>query len=139
MKKKRDNKVGYGKPPATSRFKKGKFGNPKGRPKGSRNFASDLNVVLNTKVKVTEDGEQKTVTSQLAIMMQLRAQALNGNPKAMDKIITLAKELGVEEAARGAEHKLTTYDENILDRFAADLLEEAKRNSRGEEASDEQD
>ena len=139
MKKKGDYKVGYGKPPATSRFKKGKSGNPKGRPKGSRNFASDLKVVLNTKVKVTEDGEQKTVTSQLAIMMQLRAQALNGNPKAMDKIITLAKELGVEEAARGAEHKLTTYDENILDRFAADLLEEAKRNSRGEEASDEQD
>ena len=139
MKKKRDYKVGYGKPPATSRFKKGKSGNPKGRPKGSRNFASDLKVVLNTKVRVTEDGEQKTVTSQLAIMMQLRAQALNGNPKAMDKIITLAKELGVEEAARGAEHKLTTYDENILDRFAADLLEEAKRNSKGEEASDEQD
>ena len=138
MKKKRDYKVGYGKPPATSRFKKGKSGNPKGRPKGSRNFASDLKVVLNTMVKVTEDGEQKTVTSQLAIMMQLRAQALNGNPKAMDKIITLAKELGVEEAARGAEHKLTTYDENILDRFAADLLEEAKRNSKGEEASDEQ-
>ena len=139
MKKKRDYKVGYGKPPATSRFKKGKSGNPKGRPKGSRNFASDLKVVLNTMVKVTEDGEQKTVTSQLAIMMQLRAQALNGNPKAMDKIITLAKELGVEEAARGAEHKLTTYDENILDRFAADLLEEAKRNSKGEETSDEQD
>jgi len=139
VKKKRDYKVGYGKPPATSRFKKGKSGNPKGRPKGSRNFASDLKVVLNTMVKVTEDGEQKTVTSQLAIMMQLRAQALNGNPKAMDKIITLAEELGVEEAARGAEHKLTTYDENILDRFAADLLEEAKRNSKGEETSDEQD
>ena len=139
MKKKRDYKVGYGKPPATNRFKKGKSGNPKGRPKGSRNFASDLKVVLNTMVKVTEDGEQKTVTSQLAIMMQLRAQALNGNPKAMDKIITLAKELGVEEAARGAEHKLTTYDENILDRFAAELLEEDKRKSRGEEASDEQD
>lgn len=139
MKKRRDYKVGYGKPSATSRFKKGKSGNPKGRPKGSRNFASDLKVVLNTKVKVTEDGEQKTVTSQLAIMMQLRAQALNGNPKAMDKIITLAKELGVEEAARVAEHKLTTCDENILDRIAADLLEEAIRNSRGEEASDEQD
>ena len=29
--------VGYGKPPEASKFKKGKSGNPKGRPKGARN------------------------------------------------------------------------------------------------------
>jgi Family of unknown function (DUF5681) len=31
-------KVGYGKPPKTTRFKKGKSGNPGGRPKGSLNL-----------------------------------------------------------------------------------------------------
>src|SRR4051794_31141733 len=29
--------VGYGKPPAHSRFKPGRSGNPRGRPRGSRN------------------------------------------------------------------------------------------------------
>ena len=31
--------VGYGKPPKHSRFRPGKSGNPKGRPKGSKNKA----------------------------------------------------------------------------------------------------
>jgi stress response protein YsnF len=36
-----DYDVGYGKPPKHSRFKKGKSGNPAGRPKGSKNKPPD--------------------------------------------------------------------------------------------------
>ncbi|HEY8129410.1 MAG TPA: DUF5681 domain-containing protein [Hyphomicrobium sp.] len=32
--------IGYGKPPVKTRFRKGQSGNPKGRGKGSRNFAT---------------------------------------------------------------------------------------------------
>ena len=35
--------VGYGRPPATTRFKPGKSGNPRGRPKGARNKMPALN------------------------------------------------------------------------------------------------
>ena len=37
-----EHTVGYRKPPMHSRFKKGKSGNPNGRPKGTVNFATVL-------------------------------------------------------------------------------------------------
>ena len=81
MKKKRDYETGYAKPPKSGQFKRGRSGNPKGRPKGSKDFRTDLRDVLDAKVAVTEDGKPRKVTSQKATLMRLREQALQGNPK----------------------------------------------------------
>ncbi len=51
-------KVGFGQPPRHTQFKSGKSGNPKGRPKGVRNFKTDLKATLQTPVKVTREGRQ---------------------------------------------------------------------------------
>ena len=41
-----DYEVGRGKPPLHTRFKPGESGNPKGRPKGVRNFKTDVQATL---------------------------------------------------------------------------------------------
>ena len=53
----RDHDAGYGKPPRHSRFKKGQSGNPKGRPRGSRNFSTDLKATLEELIRVTHHGK----------------------------------------------------------------------------------
>jgi Family of unknown function (DUF5681) len=53
----RNYDVGYGKPPLHSRFKKGRSGNPHGRPKGSSNMSTLLDHALNEQVVVSENGQ----------------------------------------------------------------------------------
>src|SRR5262245_11040533 len=63
-----DYDVGYGKPPVQSRFKRGQSGNPKGRPKGARNFSTDVKATLKAPVKVTRDGRPRKVSTQEAAL-----------------------------------------------------------------------
>ncbi|MBZ0215757.1 MAG: DUF5681 domain-containing protein [Fimbriimonadaceae bacterium] len=74
-------RVGYGKPPASSRFKKGQSGNPRGRPKGSR---SELpyEAVLGQMVTVRRDGEEQRVTAAEAFLLYLTKKALEGDSAA---------------------------------------------------------
>ena len=57
----RDQDAGYGKPPRHSRFKKGQSGNPKGRPRGGRNFSTDLKATLEEPIRITHHGKAQTV------------------------------------------------------------------------------
>ena len=50
-----DSKVGYGKPPKHSRFKKGQSGNPRGKPRGTKNSATLLRQALLASVIVKEE------------------------------------------------------------------------------------
>ena len=85
----RDHDAGYGKPPRHSRFKKGQSGNPKGRPRGSRNFSTDLKATLEEPTRVTHHGKAQTVSTQHAALMRLREKALGGEVRALDSLIGL--------------------------------------------------
>lgn len=78
-----DYEVGYCRPPKHTRWKPGQSGNPgKGRPKGTRNFKTDLTAVLKQPVQVTRDGAKRKVSTQEAMLLRLREKALNGDARA---------------------------------------------------------
>jgi hypothetical protein len=79
----RSYETGYGKPPRSRQFTKGKSGNPKGRPKGSKNFATMFNEVARRKIKVTENGVTHEVRIFQASAMQLLNQAASGKTPAL--------------------------------------------------------
>src|SRR5260370_10634823 len=54
--------VGYCNPPERTRFKKGRSGNPQGRPRGTFNMATVLERTLREKVVINENGKRKTIT-----------------------------------------------------------------------------
>ncbi len=87
----KDYEVGYGKPPKEGRFKKGQSGNPKGRPKGHRNFKTDLLDTLKAPVQLKDKGRPRTVSTQQAALLRLREKALGGDARALDRLIDLAR------------------------------------------------
>lgn len=126
-----DYDVGYGKPPKHTRFKKGRSGNPKGRPKGSRNFSTDLKATLGQGVRVNAGGQPRTISTQLALLMRLREKALNGDARAMDLYVELARTYNDEEIAEAM--RLSQSDAEILDGFLARQLRETKEPETADE------
>jgi len=57
-----NDKVGYGKPPAEFRFKKGQSGNPNGRWRKKPNKEAILNEILSEKIILREEGKERKVT-----------------------------------------------------------------------------
>jgi hypothetical protein len=113
-----DYEVGYGRPPKHTRFKPGQSGNPNGRPKGHRNFKTDVVDMLKTPVTVRENGRARQVSTQEATLLRLRERALGGDQRALDRIIELAARYGHEEVAESAAG-LSPSDREIVERALA--------------------
>jgi hypothetical protein len=83
--------VGYKKPPQHTQFKSGQSGNARGRPKGSRNFATVFDQELNATIPVTENGKRRKISKREAIVKQTVNKAAAGDQKATTTILNEAR------------------------------------------------
>jgi Family of unknown function (DUF5681) len=88
-----DDKVGYKKPPKNRQFPKGTSGNPKGRPKNTRNLKTDLAEELKRRISITAHGRAASVTKQQALIMASITKAIKGDMRAATVIFTLVRQL----------------------------------------------
>jgi hypothetical protein len=84
-----DDDVGYRKPPKRSRFKKGRSGNPNGRPKGMADFGTKLFRELRSTIAITENGKRSKITKLDAMFKQLANRAASGDHRAAKTVIEL--------------------------------------------------
>ena len=84
-----ESRVGYGQPPVTTRFRKGKSGNPKGRPKAKKNLTTLLQEALEEKVIVNENGDCKAITKRQAGAKQLANKVASGDLRVLLKLVDL--------------------------------------------------
>jgi Family of unknown function (DUF5681) len=115
--------VGYGRPPANTRFKKGQSGNPKGRPKGAANVATILTRTLRERVVINENGRRKTITKLEAAVKQLVNKAASGELRALRHLVELARDAEVKQSVQHqGTQELGELDqeviEGLLKRFA---------------------
>ena len=122
-----DDGVGYRKPPAHARFRLGQSGNPKGRPKRSKNLRTDLVEELSESIRVREGDREFRVSKQRALIKSLVARAVKGDTKAATSIVSLcARLLGVGDD-EGGDQTLSAPDRRVIDEFLERELARRKR------------
>lgn len=107
--------VGYGKPPVHSRFKPGRSGNPKGRPKGSKNFDSMVRDILDERITVNTPTGRRKIARIEALLHKMIELAGKGNLRAMDQII---RQYVVAQGAHAP--AATSSDDSVQDTTEAD-------------------
>jgi hypothetical protein len=81
--------VGYKRPPRQHQFRPGQSGNPSGRPKGARNFRSELREELSEVVTVRDGEREIQVSKQRALIKSLVAAAIEGNQRAAASVLAI--------------------------------------------------
>jgi hypothetical protein len=104
-------------PPKHTQFKKGSSGNPKGRPKGSRNLKTELAEELDELIEIREDGRVRRVSKQRAMIKGGVARAIQGDQRAFANILSLVLKVMGDEAKEDVKAGLTDAQRAVIDHF----------------------
>ncbi len=111
----REYEIGYRRPPSRTRFRKGQSGNPKGRPKGTKNLKTDLFEELNQPISLREGNKEIRVTKQRAMVKSLMARSLKGDPRSAALLLNMmARFFDVAELDDLGEIPLSPDEQELL-------------------------
>lgn len=121
--------VGYGKPPRHSRFKPGRSGNPKGRPKGAKGLNTMVRETLGSKIAVRTANGTKHISRIEAVLQKTVEQAMKGNPRAQLELMKLWRNAvpdvhEAESTAVASAEELTAADLAMLQAFREELAQD---------------
>lgn len=120
MKKPKNYKVGYGKPPQKTQFKKGTSGNPKGRPKKRKAISSErIKELLEGLVSVVHGNKKRLISPKEVIWRKLLEKGINGNYQALTKLLNECKKYGVLPSPQGPQNNGVVW---ITDGFPEDSV-----------------
>jgi hypothetical protein len=105
-------RVGYGSPPMATRFRPGVSGNPRGRPKGARNFNTIVAATVSERLIVTENGRRKRITKMEAAVKQLVNRAAGGDTRSTQLLIGLIQ--ASEARPPDADPQPSQADDDVL-------------------------
>jgi hypothetical protein len=118
-KRKSSQSVGYRRPPKATQFKKGKSGNPRGRPKGSRNVGAVLRDVIDQKIQITENGKIRHLPALEVMLRRAFNDAMRSGPGAQKFFFSLIDRYAdLNESADVPEiDEVLAEDQEILARY----------------------
>jgi hypothetical protein len=138
----RDYKVGPGRPPLHTRFKKGQSGNPGGRRK--KDLPALLADALNETIFVTIDGERRKITKREAVVRQLVDKSTTADMRATKMLFDTMKDAGQKTAVVASPPDSSWYTaaveevvEQLVERIRHQILTEMAQKEAREAGGEE--
>jgi uncharacterized protein DUF5681 len=92
-----DHEVGYKKPPKATQWKPGYSGNPKGRPKKTKDFERLLDQELSQPIRITDGEQVLSMTKREVLIKSIVNAALKGDRSSQKIVFSFMKtQLAIE-------------------------------------------